>query len=113
MTALGPTWLCLHPAASKAGHRSVPHMPMCKALKPEAMCLVSSPLSTSNGTRGCPRCRHLRVNSHWLGGILWARHAISHIVSTSNQPLVCPFTDPDRGRSRGWRGGCDRTAFLF
>lgn len=33
MTALGPTWLCLHPAASKAGHRSVPHMPMCKALK--------------------------------------------------------------------------------
>lgn len=42
MTALGPTWLCLHPTPAGCSHRSVP-IPTCKALKPEAMCLVSSP----------------------------------------------------------------------
>ena len=106
MTALGPTWLCLHPAASKAGHRSVPRMPMCKALKPEAMCLVSSPLSTSNGTRGCPRCHYLRVNSHWLWVVSCGLSPVQSLTSSPPQtsPSLSTLTDPDRGPEQGAGG---------
>ena len=89
MRVLGPTWLCLHPAASKASHCSAPQYTLCKALKPGAMwpeswLFIIHIKWDQRMPKVSPPPGHFSLA---LGGVLRAlAGAICHILSTSKQP---------------------------